>query len=118
MKLIFVAGPFAADTPWGVEQNIRRAEEVALLLWSNEFAVICPHANSRFFYGAIGDDNIFIEGYRDILKKCDGVMLVSGHEHSAGTLAEKQLAKSLDIPVFDSIVALVAHFGMLNNEKS
>ena len=30
MKLVYIAGPFRAPTPWQVEQNVRRAESLAL----------------------------------------------------------------------------------------
>lgn len=33
VKVVYIAGPFRAATPWLVEANVRRAEEVALAVW-------------------------------------------------------------------------------------
>jgi hypothetical protein len=35
MIRVYVAGPFRATTPWGVERNIRHAEEAGLWLSRN-----------------------------------------------------------------------------------
>ena len=109
MKLIFIAGPFKAENAWEIEQNIRRAEEIALQLWKLGFAVICPHANSRFFFGACPED-IFLEGYKEILKKCDGLILSSPGGQSKGTVEEIKIAEENGIPVFGKVHHLEFHF--------
>lgn len=51
-KVIFVSGAYRSETEWGVEENIRKAEEAALRLWKLGWIVICPHKNSshkRYF---------------------------------------------------------------------
>jgi hypothetical protein len=47
MKLVYVAGPYTAANAWLVEQNIRRAENMAARVWGEGAAAICPHANAR-----------------------------------------------------------------------
>lgn len=107
MKVVYVAGPFRADTPWGVEQNIRRAEAFALELWrTGKFAVICPHTNTRFFDKAAPDD-VFLQGDLAILKRCDAVVLIPGWGRSKGSNAEVVAAWSAGIPVFEEISALI-----------
>lgn len=102
MKLIFVGGPFRGDSAWDIEQNIRSAEELSLELWRRGVAVICPHTNTRFFQGA-APDKIWLQGYLEMLKRCDALMLVAGWEQSSGTRAEVKLAKELNIPVFERL---------------
>jgi nucleoside 2-deoxyribosyltransferase len=100
MRLIYVAGPFRAPNSWAIEQNIRRAETVALELWRMGAAVICPHANTRFYQGAAPDE-VWLEGDLEMLGRCDAVVLVENWEKSAGTMAERSYAKLHNIPVFE-----------------
>lgn len=101
MKVIYIAGPFRAPDAWGIEQNIRRAEELALQVWRYGAAAICPHANTRYFQGAAGDQ-LFLEGDLEILRRCDAVLCTPLWESSEGAKAEVALAKSLGIPVYFS----------------
>ena len=43
-----MAGPYRADTIYGVAQNIQKARDVALRLWKLGYAAICPHSNTAF----------------------------------------------------------------------
>jgi len=104
MKLVYIAGPFRADTAWQVECNIRKAEELSIMVWRLGAACICPHANTRFFDGAAPDE-VWLDGYIEILKRCDAVLLVDGNEwrKSRGTRIEVDIAKASGILVFESI---------------
>ncbi|MCG8435902.1 MAG: hypothetical protein MJA83_17910 [Gammaproteobacteria bacterium] len=42
MKIVYIAGPFRAKTPWRVEQNIRKAESWALHVWKMGAVAVCP----------------------------------------------------------------------------
>ena len=99
MKVVYVAGPYRGANAWEVEQNIRRAEAVALELWRMGAAAVCPHANSRFFNGTLPDD-VFLKGDLELLSRCDGVVLVRGWEQSAGAVAEVRHASRLVKPTF------------------
>ena len=48
IPLIYIAGAYSADDPWGVEQNVRRAEYVAYELEALGACVVCPHTNTRW----------------------------------------------------------------------
>lgn len=102
MKLIYIAGPFRGLTPWDVEQNVRRAEEMALRVWRAGAAALCPHTNTRFFDKA-GDDAIFLEGTMEMLRRCDGMVLVHGWEKSSGTRAEIREALRLGKPILHNV---------------
>lgn len=88
----YVAGPFRADSAWGIEQNIRRAEDAALFLWRNGLPTICPHTNTRFFQGA-APDHVWLEGDLDILLRCDVLFALWPQcKESTGALKEIRLA--------------------------
>jgi len=100
LKVAYVAGPYRADTIYGVAQNIQKARAVALRLWKLGYAVICPHSNTAFFDGAC-PDSVWLEGDIEILTRCDLVVLVPGWEASSGTRAEIAEARRFDIPVYE-----------------
>lgn len=107
--VLYIAGPFRGPTAWDVECNVRRAEEVALEAWRAGFAVICPHTNTRFFDGA-APDAIWLEGDKELLRRCDGVVLVEGWERSSGAVEEVNLATREQIPKFDDVAAATEWF--------
>lgn len=102
LKLIFVAGPYRADTEYGVHQNIARAEAAAIELWKLGLSVICPHKNTAYFGGAT-DDQVWLAGDLEQLRRCDALFLVKGYEQSEGALGEIKLAKELDLPIFEDL---------------
>lgn len=99
-KVVFVAGKFRAPNSWELEKNIRKAEELAFKVWEAGAVAICPHANTRFFDKALPDE-AFLEGIREILRRCDALIVVyENWLNSEGTKKEVALARSLGIPVF------------------
>ena len=95
MQLVYIAGPYRADTISGVVANIRRAEEVAAHYWRQGYAVICPHKNTALMDGAVSDE-VILEGCLEMLRRCDVVvMLESSWERSAGSVAEYTEAERL-----------------------
>lgn len=111
MKVVYVAGPFRGPNAWEIEQNIRRAEELALEVWKLGVAVLCPHTNTRFFQGA-ADDSIWLEGDLELLKRCDAVILTKDWERSSGARAEVERARELGIPVCQTVEQLQAWLNM------
>lgn len=102
MNVFYIAGPFRGPTPWDVVQNIRIAEQAALKVWqSGEGAALCPHLNSANFTGA-ADDQDFLEGGLELLRRCDGVLLCGEWYKSSGTRAEIREALRLKLPVWGS----------------
>ncbi len=99
MKIVYIAGPFRADSAWSIEKNIRRAEALSLEIWRLGAACICPHTNSRFFQGAAPDD-VWLRGYLEILKRCDALLTARKWDESDGALAEVEFARARGIPVF------------------
>lgn len=101
IPLVYVAGPFRASTPWEVEQNTRNAEGVAARVWLAGGAALCPHTNARFFDG-LTDDDVFLRGDLEMLRRCDALVMAPGWEHSTGSLGEFSEAQRLGLPVFYS----------------
>lgn len=107
--VIYVAGPFRGPNAWAIEQNIRRAEALALEAWQAGFAVICPHTNTRFFQGTAPDE-VWLIGDLDLVARCDAVLMVPGWQQSCGATGERGHATTLGIPVFETLEDLCRHF--------
>ena len=96
MEVIFLSGPYRADSPWGIVQNIRHAEKYALKYWKQGYAVICPHKNSALLDGADGlDDSVWLNGDIELMKRSDIIVMIPGWEQSEGVKGELALAVDL-----------------------
>lgn len=111
MKVVYVAGPFRGPDSWAIENNIRRAETLALEVWRLGAAAVCPHTNTRFFQGA-APDNVWLDGDLAILGKCDALLMTADWERSSGARAEHDFAKERGLPVFYGLDALADWLGV------
>lgn len=98
MKLVYIAGPYRGPNTWAIEQNIRRAEDAAALVWKAGLAALCPHANSRHMDGVTSDDN-FLAGTLEMMRRCDAVLVLEGWLKSSGSQSEVSEAMRLGKPV-------------------
>ena len=98
MKMAFVAGPYRSPTEWGVFQNIRRAEALALELWGLGLAVLCPHKNTEQFGGA-APDSVWLAGALEMVRRSDVVVCTLDWEQSEGARGEVELALQIGLPV-------------------
>jgi hypothetical protein len=105
LKLVYIAGPFRAATPWLVEENVRRAERLALDVWKEGAVAMCPHTMNRNFDKAL-PDAAFLNGALALLARCDALITVPGWESSRGTQAEVRFAQERCMPVFNSLAEL------------
>ncbi len=107
MIVVYVAGPLTTGAcrpggsfnSWIFEQNVRRAEELAIQLTLAGFAAICVHSMARYAFGHI-PETLAMEADFEIIRRCDALVLVEGWQVSKGTLAELQHARQLHMPVF------------------
>lgn len=90
MKLIFISGPYRGN----IEHNIIVARRASIKLWKRGFAVICPHMNSANMDGEC-QDNVFLEGDLEIMRRCDAVYFLKDWESSEGSRAEYREAVRL-----------------------
>jgi hypothetical protein len=110
LQLVYIAGPFRAKSHWGVVQNIRKAEALALRVWAHGGLVaICPHLNTAHFQQALKDD-VWLEGDLEILRRCDALLTVNSWWKSLGSVAEVKFAKVHHIPIFHTVETLAEYY--------
>ena len=113
-KLVYIAGPYRADTVNGQLKHVRVAEQYALKYWRMGYAVICPHKNTEHFGGLIEDAHFLAAG-KEMLSRCDAVFTTTGWRSSEGAKDEVAYAETLSIPVFHDLL----HFrAWLREEES
>jgi hypothetical protein len=96
----YLAGPYRSkDGPSGIYQNIHEARMVAIELWQQGFAVVCPHCNTAFFDGAAPDE-VWLDGDIAILRKCDLLVAMPRYLESQGARAEVAAAQLANISVY------------------
>ena len=99
MKVIYVAGAFTAPTPWDIEKNVRKAEEVGFMVAQVGAMPLIPHANTRFFHGQ-QTPQYWYDGTMELLKRCDAVIMVPGWEKSRGSVVEHAYAGCHNMQIF------------------
>lgn len=100
MKKAYIAGPYTADMPSEVGENVKRAEAIAWMYYMKGYAVFCPHAQTHRIHLRFNHDEIF--EYEDWLqadiawlKDCDVIVFIAGWETSNGARMEHVMAKAL-----------------------
>lgn len=113
MKVIYVAGRYRdARGAFYIQANIREAERVALSIWLEGAAALCPHKNTALFDGAFGiPDETWLHGDLEMLSRCDAVYAMPGWESSVGASAEVARARELGIPVLFNQFDLLKYLG-------
>jgi hypothetical protein len=100
MKVVFISGRYSSKRLIGKIRNILRARRWAKYYWRLGYVVICPHMNSALMEMRGGaPDEVFLRGDREILRKCDEIIMIPGWENSLGAVAERALAKELGIHI-------------------
>ena len=87
-------------------ENGRKAEARAIEVWRHNFVAFCPHMNSAFFDGLVPDE-FFLAGTMEMLRRCDGLIVVPGWSKSEGTKAEIRWCFDNGVPVFSTIKGLI-----------
>lgn len=105
--LCYIAGSYRGKTIYETKKNIERAENLAeeLAIFTKNVYPVTPHCNTRFWEG-LRDEEFFIEGTKELMRRCNCVLIVPKSENSVGTQGEIEEAERLGIPVFHNIVAL------------
>ena len=87
--LVYVSGPYSPGHGRSTEDNIIAARKVAIALWEDGHAVICPHLNTAHFEDdckATYDD--YISGDLEMVRRCDGIVMISNWDQSKGAHLE------------------------------
>jgi hypothetical protein len=98
--VLFISGPYRAASPDGILSNILAAREVAKAVWQCGAIALCPHTNTMLMDGVL-PDSVWLEGDIELLRRCDGVVLLPGWEVSHGSMAEREVAFQARMPVFE-----------------
>jgi nucleoside 2-deoxyribosyltransferase len=107
-SLIYTAGPYTSPLgTFGVWQNLFRASKVAHELVKYGYAVICPHLNTQYLDGVEVSPRMLVEQDLEMIRRCDGIVLVEGWEHSYGTRAEIKFCNQRKVPVYLSVADLL-----------
>lgn len=96
--IVFISGKYRGKTKDDVETNIRVAREASMQLWKRGYVVICPHLNTAHF-GDVYEDDVWLNGYLEILRRCDIIYMLKGWDYSEGAKRELQLANELGLTV-------------------
>ena len=99
-KIIYISGPYRADTESEVFDNIMNAKDVAKQIWRLGAIALCPHLNTMFFGGILPDEEWLI-GDLILLSRCDAVYMMAGWKTSEGSIREYHHAEELKIPIFE-----------------
>ena len=89
-RVIFVSGPYSADSNLEILSNIIKAVKVANELWRKGWVVICPHGNTFMMEG---DYQMFIDGNLELIDRSDAVFMMQGWARSKGAVREHNYAK-------------------------
>ena len=109
MRLIYLAGAYNADTQEGIDANVNRAIEAAMLIMEAgkwKWFVHCPHAATYSIakrMKARGNEpprQFWLDGDLEILQMCDGLILLPGWGNSEGSISEYKTALVEMLPVF------------------
>jgi hypothetical protein len=108
LPVVYIAGPYRAATPAGIELNIQAARALGLQAVRRGWAPIIPHCN--FGLLDLVDPNIgdafWLAATMEHMRRADAVLLVPGWQNSSGTQAEVREAERLNIPVYHSLEKL------------
>jgi len=100
MYAVYIAGPFRAKNGWELTKNVRKAEDaIGDLMIIPDVLPVCPHTMFKNF-DRTKNDKFWIDATLELMRRCDSVLVLEGHEHSEGTKGEIAEAKRLGIPVF------------------
>lgn len=102
LPLLYIAGPYRAETREGVDLNIQAARAVGLLAARKGWCPVIPHsmtANLDAIAPSIGDE-FWLTATLEVMRRCDAVLLLPGWSQSSGTRAEYEEAVRLAIEVY------------------
>lgn len=112
-KVVFICAPYtpkAKDPAESYKEQqgyITEAREYAITLWRCGIAVICPPLNTMHM-DHMAPRDVFLDGYLELLKRSDAVLVIGDWQTHEGCLGEVALAEKLKIPVFADHLALLA----------
>jgi nucleoside 2-deoxyribosyltransferase len=103
--IVYISGPYTANTEDKIMENILVAERFAINLWNKGHYAICPHLNTRLFEKKCCHTTI--EDYMvldfALIQRSDCLLMLLNWKDSKGAVREKEYAESLGIPIYLNI---------------
>lgn len=99
IPVVFVSGPYRAKKIFGIQRNITRARHAAEHIAAMGAMPVTPHLNTAWMDG-IQEDDFWLDGYVELMQRCDAVYMIPGWAGSEGAELEFKEATSLGLPVF------------------
>jgi len=99
MKVVYTAGPFRAVNQWEIEQNVSRAEALAIAIAHMGAMPLCPHTMTRNWQGAC-PDQFWLDGTLELMTRCDAVLLTRNWEQSRGAKREYEKANEQGLRIY------------------
>ena len=112
MPILYIAGPYSADTKAKRDANIGAARDAALQAWMNGWTAITPHLNTCQFDDMIDLPNErYIKGDLEIVHRLqpergDALYLLPNWDQSKGAIAELHRAQARKLPIHFGAVPL------------
>lgn len=102
-KLVYIAGPYTAETHSLIEHNINVARTAAIWCAEHEIHYFCPHLNTAHFefWAPKVSRYFYYEMDLNILRRCDAILLLANWETSIGSRVEQEVAELLDLRRFE-----------------
>lgn len=98
--LLYIAGCYSAQSGRTVADHISLAREAAIAVWRTGNYALCPHMNTAHLDDEIDDPELFYAGTMELLRRCDGIVMLENWEESQGAIAELKHAQSVGMPVW------------------
>ena len=95
-EVVYICGPLRSDSAYERQRNTALARTAAIWAWNKGYAVICPHLNSGGIH-MVREETLMV-GSKELVARCDRIVLIPGWERSVGSKDELAVANSLLIP--------------------
>lgn len=108
MIKVYIAGPYRAQTTWGIHRNIENAKSWGLevaKLGGNPFI---PHANTGYYDGEL-PCQYWLDADIEWLEFCDCMFVMPGSEASEGVANEIAYCELQGIPVYHTLAGVAKH---------
>lgn len=101
MKVVYIAGPYRAykkDGGFDIDKMFDRTMEMRKVLrkyLEKGYAAIAPLTNHFLLDSATLEDEFWIAACKELVSRCDAIVMMQGYENSLGSKAELAYAISL-----------------------
>ncbi len=101
MKLVYVAGRYRSKSKDGVRLNIQAASHVGAIASERGWYPVIPHMNTAGHeHITDNDDQFYLDGTLELMRRCDAVVMVPGWTESKGAISEHNEAQRLEMPIY------------------